>query len=60
MINTAFTGAAGLRQPLLRSNKTNKLARQRAALQLLSGAGSGRSGTASLFPVKRGSFQENA
>jgi hypothetical protein len=43
MINTAFTGAAGLRQPLLRSNKTNKLARQRAALQLLSGAGSGRS-----------------
>ena len=43
MINTAFTGAAGLRQPLLHSNKTNKLARQRAALQLLSGAGSGRS-----------------
>lgn len=43
MINTVFTGAAGLRQPLLRSNKTNKLARQRAALQLLSGAGSGRS-----------------
>ena len=43
MINTSFTGAAGLRQPLLHSNKTNKLARQRAALQLLSGAGSGRS-----------------
>lgn len=43
MINTAFTGAAGLRQSLLHSNKTNKLARQRAALQLLSGAGSGRS-----------------
>ena len=43
MINTAFTGAAGLRQPLLHSNKTNKLARQRAALQFLSGAGSGRS-----------------
>ena len=43
MINTAFTGAAGLRQPLLHSKKTNKLARQRAALQLLSGAGSGRS-----------------
>ena len=43
MINTAFTGAAGLRQPLLRSNKTNKLARQRAALQFLSGAGSVRS-----------------
>lgn len=43
MINTDFTGAAGLRQPLLRSNKTNKLARQRAALQLLSGAGSVRS-----------------
>ncbi len=43
MINTAFTGATGLRQPLLHSKKTNKLARQRAALQLLSGAGSGRS-----------------
>ena len=43
MINTAFTGAAGLRQPLLHSNKTNKLARQRAALQFLSGAGSVRS-----------------
>ena len=43
MINTSFTGAAGLRQPLLHTKKTNKLARQRAALQLLSGAGSGRS-----------------
>ena len=43
MINTALTGAAGLGQPLLHSKKTNKLARQRAALQLLSGAGSGRS-----------------
>ena len=43
MINTAFTGATGLRQPLLHTKKTNKLARQRAALQLLSGAGSGRS-----------------
>ena len=43
MINTAFTGASGLRQPLLHTKKTNKLARQRAALQLLSGAGSGRS-----------------
>lgn len=43
MINTAFTGAAGLRQPLLHTKKTNKLVRQRAALQLLSGAGSGRS-----------------
>ena len=42
MINTAFTGAAGLRQPLLRSNKTNKLARQRAALQLLSRTGSSK------------------
>ncbi len=39
----AFTGANGIRQPLLHSKKTNKLARQRAALQLLSGAGSGRS-----------------
>ena len=43
MINTAFTGATGLRQPLLHTKKTNKLARQRAALQLLSGAGSGKS-----------------
>lgn len=43
MINTAFTGAAGLRQPLLHSDKTNKLARQRAVLRLLSGAGGGRS-----------------
>ncbi len=42
MINTAFTGAAGLRQPLLHSNKTNKLARQRAALQLLSRTGSSK------------------
>lgn len=43
MINTVFTGANGVRQPLLHTKKTNKLARQRAALQLLSGAGSGRS-----------------
>ena len=43
MINTAFTGASGLRQPLLHTKKTNKLARQRAALQFLSGAGSGKS-----------------
>ena len=43
MINTAFTGATGLRQPLLHTKKTNKLARQRAALQFLSGAGSGKS-----------------
>ena len=42
MINTAFTGAAGLRQSLLHSNKTNKLARQRAALQLLSRTGSSK------------------
>ncbi len=42
MINTAFTGAAGLRQPWLHSNKTNKLARQRAALQLLSRTGSSK------------------
>lgn len=39
----AFTGADVVRQPLLHSKKTNKLARQRAALQLLSGAGSGKS-----------------
>lgn len=43
MINTTFAGANGVRQPLLHTKKTNKLARQRAALQLLSGAGSGRS-----------------
>ena len=43
MINTTFAGATGLRQPLLHSNKTNKLARQRAVLQLLSGTGSGKS-----------------
>ena len=43
MINTAFAGANGVRQPLLHSNKTNKLARQRAALNLLSGTGSGKS-----------------
>ena len=43
MIKTAFAGADGLRQPLVHSKKTNRLARQRAALQLLSGAGSGRS-----------------
>lgn len=42
MINTAFTGTAGLRQSLLHSNKTNKLARQRAALQLLSRTGSSK------------------
>lgn len=40
MIKTAFAGANGVRQPLLHSKKTNKLARQRAALQLLSRTGS--------------------
>ncbi len=39
MIKTAFAGANGVRQPLLHSKKTNKLARKRAALQLLSGTG---------------------
>ena len=43
MIKTAFAGADGLRQSLVHSKKTNRLARQRAALQLLSGAGSGKS-----------------
>ena len=42
MINTAFTGANGVRQPLLHSKKTNKIARQRAALQLLSRTGSSK------------------
>lgn len=41
-IKTAFAGANGVRQPLLHSKKTNKIARQRAALQLLSGAGNGK------------------
>ncbi len=40
MINTVFSGANGV-QPLLHTKKTNKIARQKAALQLLSGTGSG-------------------
>lgn len=42
MIKTSFAGTNGVRQPLLHSKKTNKLARQRAALQLLSRTGSSK------------------
>ena len=42
MIKTDFTGANGVRQPLVHTKKTNKIARQKAALQLLSGTGSGK------------------
>ncbi|MBD5525947.1 MAG: hypothetical protein HDR04_16310 [Lachnospiraceae bacterium] len=42
MIETAFTGANGVRQSLLHSKKTNKIARQQAVLQLLSGTGKGK------------------
>ena len=42
MIKTAFAGANGVRQPLSHSKKTNKLSRQRAALQLLSRTGSSK------------------
>ena len=41
MIKTDFTGANGVRQPLLHTKKTNKIARQQAALRLLSGSGNG-------------------
>lgn len=43
MINTIFAGTNGVRQPLLHSQKQNKLARQRAVLQFLSGTGGGKS-----------------
>ena len=42
MIKTDFTGANGVRQPLVHTKKTNKIERQKAALQLLSGTGSSK------------------
>ena len=42
MIKTAFAGTNKMNQPLLHTKKTNKIARQQAALRLLSGSGSGK------------------
>ena len=42
MIKTAFAGVNGVRQPLLHTKKTNKIARQKAVLRLLSGSGNGK------------------
>ena len=42
MINTDLSGANVVQQPLLHTKKTNKIARQKAALQLLSGTGNGK------------------
>ena len=39
MIKTAFAGTNKMSQPLLHTKKTNKIARQQAALRLLSGSG---------------------
>ena len=42
MIKTDFTGTSGVRQPLVHTKKTNKIARQQAVLRLLSGSGNGK------------------
>ena len=42
MIKTTFAGANGVRQPLMHTKKTNKIARQQAVLRLLSGSGGGK------------------
>lgn len=42
MIKTDFTGSYGVRQPLLHTKRTNKIARQQAVLRLLSGSGNSK------------------
>ena len=42
MIQTDFTGANRVHQPLVHTKKTNKIARQQAVLRLLSGSGNGK------------------